>query len=365
MKVALVYLGRRGGGSVYSLELARALSRRVELLAVVSRYAENLEHWRRLSIPLVEVATYRSMAEAALSTLDWGKFSRLRKALLAFNPAIVHHPMLHLWSPLVNALLPPTARVVTTLHDPRPHRGEAHPLLTLVRVLAVRQSQRVIVLSRSLVPLVPLDLRRRGAVDVIPHGEFSFYLSGAAQPCSSQSQTLLYFGRILPYKGLDVLAAAWPEIQRRVPGARLVVAGAGNFKPYRTAFSPLKGVEIQNRWFSDQEVAALFGRAAVVVLPYRDASQSGVIPLAAAFGRPVVATRVGGLEEQIEDGQSGLLVSPGDPLALAEACARLLLDRRLAARLGEGLRRRAEQEWSWERIAELTLVTYRKALEGD
>ncbi len=114
-------------------------------------------------------------------------------------------------------------------------------------------------------------------------------------------------------------------------------------------------MEIVNRWVADEDVPGLFEQADMVVLPYTSASQSGVLAIAAAFSLLVVASRVGGLPEQVTDGQSGLLVEPDSAAALAAAIERLLGDPRLAARLGEALQREFEEQRSWEKAAERLL----------
>jgi len=119
-----------------------------------------------------------------------------------------------------------------------------------------------------------------------------------------------------------------------------------------------------NRWISDTEVANFFRRADVLVAPYREASQSGVIPIACALGLPVVATRVGGLIEQVEDGKTGLLVEPNNPEQLADACVQLLLDSTLANSLAEGGRRRASQEWNWDRITGMVIDSCEKTIDS-
>jgi glycosyltransferase involved in cell wall biosynthesis len=103
---------------------------------------------------------------------------------------------------------------------------------------------------------------------------------------------------------------------------------------------------------ADRDVAGLFARAAVVGMPYREASQSGVAALAAGFGRPVVATAVPGLTDSVEHGVTGLLVAPGSIDELADALVRVLNDGALAARLGEGAFAAARSRLSWSTIAE-------------
>ena len=100
----------------------------------------------------------------------------------------------------------------------------------------------------------------------------------------------------------------------------------------------------------------------VIVCPYTDASQSGVVLTAYAFGKPVVATRVGGLPEYVEDGVTGLLVPPRNPQALAEALVRLLRDPDTQRTLSQGIRH--NEALSWESIIKRTISVYEQVLSG-
>ena len=110
-----------------------------------------------------------------------------------------------------------------------------------------------------------------------------------------------------------------------------------------------------------EEVASYFRQAGLLVVPYTDASQSGVIPITYTLKVPVVATRIGGIPEQVEDGKTGLLVPPGNVPQLAEACVRLLTDSLLAAKLGHARYEKAMREWSWEHIADQVIASLKKA----
>lgn len=361
MRIALIYLGRRGGGTVYSLNAAKALSKRAEVLAVISRQVCNIEAWRTSGVPLLEISTYQSKQSFILSTLNLKKHLAFRSQLRAFNPDVIYYPMLHFWTPLVNWLMPKVPKVLT-LHDPVQHYGERNPILAIVQWLAIRQASRVILLSRSFIE----EANRLGfpphCIDIIPHGEFSYYARLGSVKSKKQKPTLLFFGRIFPYKGLNVLLDAFPLIKRRIPEARLLIVGSGNLKPYSARLQNLRDVSVVNRWIADDEVASYFGQADILVVPYSDASQSGVIPIAYAFKMPVIATRVGGLPEQVEDGKTGLLVDAGDVAAFAEACVHLLSNPVWAASLGEAGYEKAMREWNWDLIAELVYASCAKTV---
>jgi len=110
---------------------------------------------------------------------------------------------------------------------------------------------------------------------------------------------------------------------------------------------------------SNAELAALVEDSAFLALPYRDATQSGVVLTAYALGRPVVATSVGALPEYVSDGDTGLLVPPRDAARLAEAMVGLLSEPQRLARLGQGANRRAQR--GWDDAARETVKVYARA----
>jgi glycosyltransferase involved in cell wall biosynthesis len=133
---------------------------------------------------------------------------------------------------------------------------------------------------------------------------------------------LLSFGRLLPYKGLDLLANSLRMIGPRA-GLSIRIVGSGPESAELAALRELPGVTVENRWVPESEVGALFGWADAVVLPYREASQSGVAAVALAANRYVVATNVGGLAEQLRDEPLVIMCEP-DADSLAAGLRRVL-----------------------------------------
>ncbi len=208
----------------------------------------------------------------------------------------------------------------------------------------------------------------RGPVIAIPHGDESALRGDAAvPPVRGTGPTVVFFGTWTAYKGIDVLLDSWPEVRRRVPDATLVLAGGVSDVDLPRLLEQadrIGGVECRPGYVSNDEVPVLFGRARVVVTPYRRASQSGVVHLAYTFDRPVVASAVGDIPDVVDDGATGLLVPPDDPAALADALVRLLTDAEEADRMGAAGARWLAREASWERVAERVEEGLQKAAVG-
>jgi len=282
-----------------------------------------------------------------------------------FDPAVIHLQHRHLW---FNLALPLLRRypVVVTIHDPRHHPGDRSSSKTpeIIAGLGYALADQVIVHGQRLKEMVASELHiAREIVHVVPMIALG---DGAARTeVEEDPGVLLFFGRIWPYKGLEYLIRAEPLISAQVPDAKIVIAGQGeDFGRYRRMMVHPERFVVHNEYVSDDKRAELFRRASVVVLPYVEASQSAVIPVAYTFGKPVVATTVGGLPEMVENGRTGLLVPPRDERALADAIVRLLRDRDLRHQLGDNGKRKINTECSPDAVARQTLAAYRCATDG-
>jgi len=138
---------------------------------------------------------------------------------------------------------------------------------------------------------------------------------------SNDNKVLLFFGYIRHYKGLDILIEAMPGILKDFPEARLLVVGEfyDNPSSYLDRIKELgidKYVKIINRFVPNEDVGQYYQVCDLNILPYRSATQSGILNVSYGFEIPVLATRVGGLTEFIVEGKTGLIIEPGSPEAI-------------------------------------------------
>jgi glycosyltransferase involved in cell wall biosynthesis len=210
--------------------------------------------------------------------------------------------------------------------------------------------------------LEELNRRVAGRIDVIPHGILG--REGIDDDISGYDPgTFLFFGRIHAYKGLRYLLDAGDILHSRGHHFRLIAAGTGSdLEHHRKRIASTAWVELIDRYISAAEVPQLFRRAMGVVLPYIDATQSGVSAMAFAFARPVIATSVGDVPDVVIDRKTGLIIPPRDANSLADAMEKLLVDRPLRDSLATGAARTAKERLSWPRIAEATHDTYCRAI---
>jgi glycosyltransferase involved in cell wall biosynthesis len=249
----------------------------------------------------------------------------------------------------------PRQRYALTVHDPIPHPGDAvspGPLRLIRRALR-RRASLVFVHSEALAEELEATGEVRAPIEVVPHG------AATAPFRPPPPDSLLFFGRISHYKGLDVLLDAMDAVWAERPEVRLTVAGEGPL-PEHPALADSR-VEVRSEHVPESAVAPLFGGATCVVLPYRQASQSGVGTLAMQHGRPLIATRLGGLPELVGEDR-GRIVPSEDPGALAAAVLEVLSTAGLAEELGRAGAAFVEREIGWQAVAAKSIAAYRQQL---
>jgi glycosyltransferase involved in cell wall biosynthesis len=248
---------------------------------------------------------------------DLTGLAAIRKRIGSFRPDIVHT---HSGAADPRAIpLVPKAPTVITVHDPKPRKQPqpSLPRLWLLKAATeawMRRASAIVVHSERL--RAEMELRPHQACFVIPHG-LDVRERALAPP---RQPSVSFFGRLEPYKGLDVLARAMPSVWNRRPDICLNVAGSG------ASTLPLsdRRVHLQRGYLPESAIEDFFAASSVAVLPYTEASQTGVGSHAVGYGVPVIASRVGGLPDLTLD--ETYLVDSGDAAALAEAIVRHIDD---------------------------------------
>lgn len=208
---------------------------------------------------------------------------------------------------------------------------------------------------------------KAGQIVMIPNGvDTDWFRSNSSDTKRSEQRPmcLLFVGRLSYEKGPDLLIEAFRAVVARNPQAvRLVLLGEGKLRPVieeQVRDHVLqKLVEFKGNTF---DVRPYLQEADLFLLPSRSEGLSNALLEAMAYGLPVVATRVSGTVDVIQDEVNGLLVEPEDPQAIAQAVQRLLNDAGLAGRLGREARRTVEEKYSLQSVAERYIDLYRELL---
>jgi glycosyltransferase involved in cell wall biosynthesis len=264
------------------------------------------------------------------------------------------------------ALLPSGPPRVLTAHDVIPREPRPGQIAATKRL--VHRMHAVVVHSEHGAGRLEAELGLpRERIRVIPMGVFDDYRRVAdpvplpAELARAQGPVILCFGLMRPYKGLDVLLEAYRDVE----GAELWIVGMPRMpvEPLRELAQRASGtVRFVERYITEREVAAYFERADVVVLPYRQIDQSGVLYTALAFAKPLVLSSVGGFTEVAQKHDAARLVPPGDPAALAATLNELIGNPAERERLATAAAHAAATDYSWDDIARRHVELYRELL---
>jgi starch synthase len=205
------------------------------------------------------------------------------------------------------------------IHDVIPHEGEK-----LIKKLFHKIQLRFFITFFSKLFVHSNELRlqlpasKRRDVIVIPHVNIYITKKGGEKKQNRNVTEILFFGRILRYKGLDVLLRAMTKLPSNF---HLTIAGEGSLDSY--LINDSTNVTIINRYITESEMSNLFESTDIVIVPYKSASQSGVIYRAFAHNKPVIATRVGALPKVVNDEITGLLINPDSSQEIIDSIYRL------------------------------------------
>ncbi len=345
MRICYVLLSPTFGMHQYTADLANRMAQAGHQVHLVTttraprdRYGPDL----KLHTPVTTTSTGFSSESLRCPALV-----RVLRTIQDLAPDVIHFTGPHLWNVLLmQALRARNMPVCHTLHDLHPHAGVFYGRLLYLWNRSVRRSAdhllvhgeryREELLTQGVAPsrvtLTPLTFL------FTSHAE-KRRLSQVA-PRIRYEPWALFFARLEIYKGLPVLVEAARRLSATVqPTPSVILAGLG--QPEHLGPGPIPpNVEVRNRLIGDQEAIDLHSRCGIVVLPYIEASQSAQIAAAYCFRKPVIVTRTGALPEYVVPGETGWVIPPNDPLALADRLEEALKDPDRLARMGN-----AGYEW--------------------
>ena len=317
--------------------------------ADTSLYDENIELWKIRANP--------SLVSFLLDSINIFAHAELISKIWKFRPDILqiidNHPW-YFFYPLLGKCL--WAKIYVLQHDPFPHSGEKqwlfHTVAIWVNAFLRKVSDKLIVHGEKMKSKVIETYKiPKEKVISIYHGSFGVF--GAWEwNTLREVNTFLFFWRIVEYKWLDILLESLKILENEWIPYHAIIAWDGDIKPYQDALEALdkKHITLENRFIEDSEIATFFSKANFVVLPYKDATASWIIPLAYSFSLPVIATDVWVLSDYVKDGETWLLLKKPDAILLAEAIKNLQSDKEFTSTLGEKAKQFQEEHLSWEGI---------------
>jgi len=357
----------------YSVAIANALSKHCEIDLYCSKY-----HLEQKDSSILNVLK----GKENVKTFCYGKYRirNVRNILVNYklckNIKNRHYDVIHFqeygtpWMFLFWRICG-KCPLVMTVHDPYQHQDL--PIIQKVyqdfmQRVFVNRAEKIIVHGQLLKKHILERYPRKTAhnVHVLHHGDFSImkHWNTMNKVTDSKQKIILFFGAVRRNKGLEYLLKAEPIIRKSLKDFKIIIAGkCDEWHRYQKFITDDAQVTAINNYIPNEELPKYFNEASIVVLPYISATQSGIVPLAFTFGKPVIATSVGAIPEIVENGKTGILVEPRNEKALAYAIIKLLLDDDLREKMSRNAIKCCNERLSWDSIARKTVKIYDEVIQ--
>lgn len=347
-RVLVIHWGSNGGGPLVSQRMAKGLAADSELEVFVSysSYADNTEEWESLKLPTLRVRTYRTSYQLLTRLPQWIlSIIRLRRFIRDNSIDVVYSGMLSLWPSLAMPLtVPRRTKFVSSIHDAYEHKGEQRKLIALARRKELHRADAVVAFSAHSASQLKSQVGSKPVITLELGAD-----SPTAKPRTVLPSpiTIGFFGRIVAYKGIDLFVETLRELQNRGIEARGRVVGSG-VVPAALLDSTRDLVQWDVRWIDKDDIEEVFGQFDLLLLPYLEASQSGVVSQAATHGVPVVSTPVGALPDQVQLYEIGFVAEEVTSASLADQISRIVTDPQTYASFSVRAMQNAATTQSWE-----------------
>lgn len=336
----------------YTIQLANALNKKCDLTLLVYENSTTKKKLEKIDFG-IKKKIIKKPKNKSIKNILW--VLKLAKIIKREKIEIIHFqygsPWLLFLKPLIKTL------IITTIHDINQHPGEERLYSSLVSKTMRHISNGFFVHGENLKKLFIKKWGSKKPLAVIPHGRMQILRN--TKKYKEKHNSILFFGRISKYKGLKYLVETEKYLKQKYKNFEIIIAGKGKIEePVFEKIKKSKHIILINRFLSETDLNKLFSETSIVVLPYIEASQSGVVPVAYEFKKPVIATDVGSLKEAVVDGTTGLIVPPKNSKELFKAIDKLLSNKKLMKKLGEEGFNFAVKELSWNTIATKTASFY-------
>ena len=359
----------RGGIAHYSTLLVKHLRERhdVRFISYIKQYPKWLYPGNTAMDPTTESGVLQVACDRVLTPwnpLTWWQTYQIIKQ--DAPDVLILQWWTPFWSPMLFALTRlihrnTKIRVIFLCHHMIPPDGGVFDWFLARRILwrgnaFVVMSEEDFALMRRALPWARIRGTTHPPYDIFSRDPIEQKQARAKLKLTPNDPVLLFFGFVRRYKGLRYLIEAMPQVRQQLPKAKLIVVGEfwEDERLYRELVARLgltDCVQFYSKYVPNDDMSTYFSASDVVVMPYLEATQSGVAQLAIGFERAMIATNVGGMPDAVEDGKTGLLVPPADSGALAQAIVRYFQDD-LRALFSENIRH-AKASASWQPLVQL------------
>lgn len=364
LRILIIHWGKSGGGPLFTYELTKAFAARSDV-AVHLSYNTNADISERLAeirVPALPVTTYSNRAQVVLGLPKLLVMSlRLRRYVRKNEIAVVFSTMFSVWQCLaVRIYTPNPTKYFTSIHDVLAHPGDEHVVKRLLFITDLKRANGAVTYSSTVrdVLLSTANVIGKELIGTV-HGIYGD-LGQPRQLVVGSPVVLGFFGRLAAYKGIDLLLEAFALLRESDPSKRyeLHIYGEGDRDLVARAVEEAD-VSIHPGWVPDANVATIIASFDILVLPYKEASQSGPLTYALGACVPVVVTPVGALPEQIEQGRFGTVARSVSSEDIARAIT-LTADPNQYAAISRQMFESGRSQYSWDRVASDVVSGMRK-----
>ncbi|MGB5942538.1 MAG: glycosyltransferase family 4 protein [Leeuwenhoekiella sp.] len=291
MKILILSLGRKNSLPLYARSIVKYLKSPYDLIVSKNTTIEytgcsNIKKWK----------TYNGNISFFLNSFFYLPFKiTLLIGDVLFRYSILYIPYSHNWDlPIMLLFKIFNKKIIYTVHDGKLHEGQDHWLLQQIENCRIKLADELVFLTQHVKNSVSGNILATKTYHIVPHGllENSFIDFSRRKT----NKNILFFGRLTPYKGIELLMEAFENIADT--DLSLKIAGKSYF-PFRESSD--ERIEVIDKYLSAQEIGELFTWADVLVLPYTSATQSGVLALGIYAELPIICTRRGGMLEQLKE----------------------------------------------------------------
>jgi glycosyltransferase involved in cell wall biosynthesis len=335
------------------------LKRGCNLTCLLSQYAvENYQLFTELkniykNLNVIFIKTYKNIVQFILRTLNIFIFLKLSILIKNMDIDYIYIPKISIWSSLLCFFIK-DKKIITVVHDVTSHKGEEHIFIDMFASYSIKRSNKIIVHSQQFIAMVmnKYGISKKN-ICWYPVGNYNYYVPNMVSSNAMLHYRILFFGRIHEYKGLSVLLKAMQIVLKYNHHIILRIVGHGKLSKLEENLLQKidTNVEFIHKWVADNEIHKFFSDIDFTVLPYIEASQSGVIMLSYGFKKPVIVTNIGGLPEQVFS-TTGIIIPSNDETALANAIMNLYSTPDIIFKMGKDAYNYAINELSWSKSAD-------------
>jgi glycosyltransferase involved in cell wall biosynthesis len=363
-KVLLLSLQKLGGGAIDSLEMSNALMENKFFHYILISEGNELSNrftdtkYRKV----IRIKTFASNYFSFLiNTFLFFRWIKLIQILRKIKPDIIHITHFHVWAIFVYLLRPIFKyKIFYGVHD-NPFEPKEEPvfLMNFFEKIFVKKADLILTYSNFMKESIKKYVSSK-AIEVLPLGIHDALCPKLEKKfdLNKESLDVLFFGRLESYKGIDTLVRAYEILKKENLKIKLTIAGRGKIDKHLENKINELGIIFKNYWISNEELCRLIENCDVLVAPYKNATQSGIVSVALAYGVPIIATNVGSFSEYIKDGVNGFLVNVDDNLTLAEKIKVLYQNRWLVVEMAKKAKEIGEL-YKWSSIMRKAIELYK------